>query len=273
MNLDTVFHDILREIVSHLDVGHIISLTQVNRALRNVLINDNYLWSSRLRYGLNVRGISQKTLNSFHEITTHIPTRRCSDCLNMEDLSPRPFIDIFFKKTLCNNCKAHPKYALVTASTAKKNYFLNDNDLLHLRTMSMNNPHHKNASPCRLYSREQIRAISQQKLTSQGVSRENRLQQQEARRKRAIEAHMKSRRCRRKELLGALKTHGLMLVSCRMAYKFIHGGWKDRRDGIRWTVDDVVEHFHEKTCNRDHRNRLIENLQTIRSRTSLFGLV
>ena len=57
---------------------------------------------------------------------------------------------------------------------------------------------------------------------------------------------MKSRRCRREELLGALKTHGLMFVSCRMAYIFIHGGWKDRRDGIRWTVDDVVEHFHRK---------------------------
>jgi len=154
MNLDTVSHDILREIVSHLDVGHIISLTQVNCTLRNVLINENYLWFSRLRYGLNVHGISQKTLNYFHEITRHIPTRRCSDCLKMEDLSPRPFIDIFFKKTLCSNCKGHPKYALVTASTAKKNYFLNDNDLLPLRTMSVNNPHHKNASPCRLYSRE-----------------------------------------------------------------------------------------------------------------------
>jgi hypothetical protein len=61
----------------------------------------------------------------------------------------------------------------------KKNYILNDNNLLPVRTMShVNNPHHKNASPSRLYSREQIRAISQQKLTSQGVSRENRLQRQ-----------------------------------------------------------------------------------------------
>ena len=154
MNLNTVSHNILREIVFHLDVGHIISLMQVNRTLRNVLINYNYLWLSRLRYGLNVCGISQKTLNSFHEITTHIPTRQCLDCLKIEDLSPRPFIDIFFKKTLCNNCKAHPKYALVTASTAKKNYFLNDNDLLPLRTMGVNNPHHKNTSPFRLYSRE-----------------------------------------------------------------------------------------------------------------------
>ena len=220
MNLNTVSHNILREIVFHLDVGHIISLMQVNRTLYNVLINYNHLWLSRLRYGLNVHGISQKTLNSFHEITTHIPTRRCSDCLKMEDLSPRPFIDIFFKKTLCNNCKAHPKYALVTASTAKKNYFLNDNDFLPLRTMSVNNPHHKNTSLCHLYSREQIRGISQQKLTSQCVSHKNRLQQQETRRKRVIEAHMKSRRCRRKELLGTLKTHDLMFVSCCRASKF-----------------------------------------------------
>ena|SRR5437773_5758803 len=71
-----------------------------------------------------------------------------------------------------------------------------------------------------LYSCEQIRGISQQKLTSQCVSHKNRLQQQETRRKRVIEAHMKSRRCRRKELLGTLKTHDLMFVSCCRASKF-----------------------------------------------------
>jgi hypothetical protein len=49
-----------------------------------------------------------------------------------------------------------------------------------------------------------------------------------------------------KRTIRGVKTHDLMFVSCRMAYKFICGGWKDRRNGIRWTVDDVVEHFHQK---------------------------
>ena len=56
VNLDGVPHEVLREIVSYLDVGHIISVAQVNCVLRNALINDIWLWSCRLQDGLKVGG-------------------------------------------------------------------------------------------------------------------------------------------------------------------------------------------------------------------------
>jgi hypothetical protein len=41
VRLDTLPFDVLKEMTTYLDVGHIISLSQVNQALRALLINDN----------------------------------------------------------------------------------------------------------------------------------------------------------------------------------------------------------------------------------------
>jgi len=171
MNLDSLSHELLMEIVSYLDVGHIISVMQVNGVLRNALMNDRWLWLCRLQHGLKVGGRLQEWQHPFDEIIRHVGTWRCSDCLEME-LDQRPFIDLFFKKTLCKRCKRRPKYAPITLGTAKRNYFLNERDLLPLKTMSVENPHYKNASPVRLYSREVVQKVSGEKLRCKGIDRD-----------------------------------------------------------------------------------------------------
>jgi len=104
INLDTVPYDVLREIMSYLDVGHIISVAQVNHVLWNALINNRWLWLSQLQDGLKLWVAVEECQDPFHEIVRHISTCRCSDCLEMET-GQHPFIDIFFKKTLCQKCK------------------------------------------------------------------------------------------------------------------------------------------------------------------------
>ena len=245
LNLDNVPDEVLRRVLSYLDVGHIVSVAQANRALRNVVVNDRTLWLSRLEEGLKVQLRRQSRHEPFCEIMRHVKKRRCSDCLEMET-GRRPFVDLFFRRTLCERCQKGSKYAVVNATTAKKNYFLNEDDLLSLKTMSMENPHHKSGSPVRLYSREQVRKASEEKLKIQGVSREERLQQQEQRRLRGVEAYRRGVKSRKRELLRVLNAQDLIYLRCRLARSFIHGGWRNKRDRIRWTVEDVVAHFHEK---------------------------
>ena len=98
----------------------------------------------------------------------------------------------------------------------------------------------------RLYSREQVQKESGEKLRSEGIDRNERLRQQQDRRIRAIKGHARSRRRRSKELLRSLTAHGLMYVACRKASSFIRGGWRNKRERIRWHVEDIVAHFYEK---------------------------
>ena len=112
--------------------------------------------------------------------------------------------------------------------------------------MSVENPHYKNASPVRLCSREEVQKVSGEKLRCKGIDRDEHLRQQQDRRIRAIKAHARSMRRRRKELLRSLKGHGLMYMRCRKASSFIRGGWRDKRERIRWHVEDIVAHFYEK---------------------------
>lgn len=46
---------VLHTIISHLDIGHVISLTQVNRQLRYSLTNDSGYWVHLLRTRLNIK--------------------------------------------------------------------------------------------------------------------------------------------------------------------------------------------------------------------------
>ena len=83
-------------------------------------------------------------------------------------------------------------------------------------------------------------------MRSQGIDRHERLRQQQDRRVRATEARDIAMRHRKKELLRSLKAHGLKYVPCPKAGSFIRGGWMNKRDRIRWHVEDIVAHFQEK---------------------------
>ena len=43
-----------------------------------------------------------------------------------------------------------------------------------------------------------------------------------------------------------MKAHGLIYVRCGKARSFIRGGWRNKRERIRWRLEDIVAHFFEK---------------------------
>lgn len=244
VTLDTLPRDVIREIVSYLDAGYIVSLSQVNQFLRRILVGDNYLWLRRLEYGLKVPISAETRQNPFGMMIKRIRTHRCAHCGIMEVSYQRPFMNSFFNKVFCNECKTRSIYALINAGTAKRTYFLNEDDLLPLRMISVENPHYKSASPVRLYSRHQVRAISEQKLALKGITREERLRQQRVESERQKEAYKKAIESRRTKLFKALRDHSMpCLENCVLVRNFINGRWRNKTEGIRWTVDDVVEHF------------------------------
>jgi len=245
--------DVIKKIVSYLDVGHIVSLSQVNQFLRELLVGWRDLWLQRLQYGLKV-DITRKTrANPYKAIMDRVHTHRCSHCGIMEVYQQRPFFNSFFNVVLCSSCKDRTIYALITATTAKKNYFLNEDDLLPLRTVSLENPHYRGASPVRLYSRHRIREISQKKLALQGMTRDQRIRLKETRSKRATKAKGRAVANRSRALMREMKVHGLTaggMDSCAVAKSFISGGWKNYRRRSRWTVDDVIEHISNERNGR-----------------------
>jgi XPA protein C-terminus len=238
--LDTLPFDVLREMVTHLDVGLIISLSQVNQALRAFLINDDNLWLSRLQRGLKVSITRKRKQDPFGEVVKRIRTHRCADCRRMEVSSQRPFMDAFFNKLLCIECRKAPKYRVITTLTAKKNYFLTDDDLLPLRTISAENPHHKDAGHIRLYSRVSVQDVSEAKLEAIGITREERKRKQRERGEKIKQSKLNAKERRRTTLSKELTAHGFSYSEdCPVADAFINGA-------RRINLEEVTEHFREK---------------------------
>jgi hypothetical protein len=179
VNLDDMPILVLHTIVSHLDIGHVISLTQVNRRPRDSLTNDNGYWVFLLRTRLNVKLTSKRRNDALLEFIRRLPTLRCADCHTMQ-LPQRPF-EPFWNRPLCDVCRMDDKYRLVTAYTAKKNYFLDENDLMGFRTFSKRNPHHKNASHARFFSRVDVQRRSELKLRRLRTTRIERLRKRDLR--------------------------------------------------------------------------------------------
>ena len=117
------------------DIGHIVPLTQVNRRLRYMLTEDNGYWLLLLHSRLSVKLTGKNRNTAFAEFVKRLPTLQCAECHRME-LPWRPFIDPFWNRFLCDTCRFDDKYRVVTSYTAKHNYFLNEDDLLFLRTFS-----------------------------------------------------------------------------------------------------------------------------------------
>jgi len=80
VNLDSVPIDVIRKIVSYLDAGHIIYLSQVNRFIRCILVGDNHLWLHRLQYGLKVRINAETRQDPYRTIMKRVRTHQCVDC-------------------------------------------------------------------------------------------------------------------------------------------------------------------------------------------------
>jgi hypothetical protein len=236
---------VLFTIASFLDVGHVLSLSQVNRSIRNILVNNDHFWSSRVRHRLRLTGVPRNCRNHFKIVIDAAKTRRCFHCVKME-LLPRPSIDPFFGKTLCSNCQRRPEYRLIVSSTAKRNYFLNDYDLLSLRTMTSPNKIYKNGSPIRYYIRQEVQERAREKRLLRNTNRGEQFRQQILRSVRAKQAHMRAREERQRQLFTALDIvhdDDFMFIRGTPGDIYIRGGWRDWHTKKRWIFEDVVQYY------------------------------
>jgi hypothetical protein len=105
VSLDTMPVLVLHTIVSHLDIGHVISPTQVNRQLRCSLINDNGYWVFLLQTRLSVKLTGKRRNNAFFELMRRLPTLRCADCHEMQlprHPSISPILELPFVRRMSN---------------------------------------------------------------------------------------------------------------------------------------------------------------------------
>jgi len=235
VNLDGMPILVLRTIVSHLDVGHVISLTQVNRQLRHSLTNDSGYWVYLLRTRLNIKLTGERRNNAFVELTRRLPTLRCADCHEMQ-LYRRPFIHPFWNRPLCDACRIDDKYRFVTAYTAKKNYFLDENDLLSLRTFNQKNPHYKTASHVRFFPRVDVQRRSELKLQLLQTTRIDRLKKRDVR---SQQAKDRWRKRRRDNIIRLLTANGFPQASTHYCTA-VDGFVRNRSRRLGWTAEDVV---------------------------------
>ena len=80
INFDCLPILILRQIMSYLDIGHIVPLTQVNQRLWYMLTEDNDYWLFLLHSHLNVKLTSKNQNTTFVEFVKCLPTLQCAKC-------------------------------------------------------------------------------------------------------------------------------------------------------------------------------------------------
>jgi len=245
VNLDDMPILVLHTIVSHLDLGHVIPLIQVNRRLRYSLTSDNGYWVFLLRTRLNVKLTGKRRDNAVLEFIMRLPTLRCADCHTMQ-LPRRPFFEPFWNRPLCDVCRMDDKYRVVTAYTAKKNYFLDENDLLRLRTFSKRNPHHKNASHARFFSRVDVQRRSELKSGRLRTTRVERLRKRDLRSRQAKDCWRQQVANRREQITQLLTAKGFPSASthyCTAVDGFVRNLLiRSRVRSRRWTAEDVIRY-------------------------------
>ena len=244
INLDSMPILVLHSVVSHLDIGHVISLTQVNRQLCCSLTNDNGYLVSLIRIRLNIKLTGDRRNNAFLELVRGLPTLRCDECHEMQ-FPWRPFVYSFWNRGLCDACRNDDKYRLITAYTVKKNYFLDENDLLLLWTFSGKNPHYENASHVRFFSWVAVQRRSESKLQLLGTTRIDRLKKRNLRSYRAKACWVKRVAERREHIVQLLTANGFPYASvhyCTAVHGFVRNLVKGHHaSGVRWRAEDVIQ--------------------------------
>jgi hypothetical protein len=254
MKLDTLPLDIWIELTSFLDTGDVVSVAQVNRSLRAFFLANDPLWASLLkRMNINYGPRSKGT--AFENVIRQIPGRRCQDCYAME-LEPTPRIRAFFRRRLCGNCRSMTKYTLITSTKAKKEYRLDNQDLQPLRVLLVTNPYYLSKPPMRLYSLEQIKAVSNSKMETLQTTLEEQKRKSKERGETIKKGKLAAKEQRRNDLIGALAVYGLELkddhLTCR---RFINNNWRQSRwrpSTTRLNLDQVVESVLEEHYLTDH---------------------
>src|SRR5271168_744505 len=188
---------------------------------------------------------------AFFEFIGRLPTLRCADCHIMQ-LPRRPFIEPFWNRPLCDACRMDDKYRLAMAHTAKKNYFLDENDLLGLRTFSQRNSHHKNASQVQFFSCVDVQRRSELKLRRLRTTRIEHLRKRDLRSQKAKDRSRQRVTNRREQIIQLLTPNGFPYASrhyCTAVDGFVRNLSNGRRvRGLRQEMD----------CRRRYMNMLHE---------------
>ena len=159
------------------------------------------------------------------------------------ELPRRPFFEPFWNRPLCDRYQMNDKYRVITAYTAKRNYFLDENDLLVLRTFSQKKPHSGAAPHTRLYSRVDVQRQSRQKLRRLQTNRNDRLEKRNLRSKQAKERWRKLVVNRHSHVIRLLTDNGFPNASnhyCSAVDGFVRNLWRDQEGRYRWNEEDVV---------------------------------
>lgn len=159
-----------------------------------------------------------------------IVNRICFDC------SKRTInTNYFFKIPICFQCqKINPILTMITKTTAKTNYFLNDNDLKSINYFETKNPYYSSGYNMRLYLKSDVDKLVNEKY---GDNLDNMKQEKES--KKITRIRNKKMKCqeRRSDLVYKLSEVGLKIRSdSRLCDNYINGTLsKD------WKLEDVVE--------------------------------
>jgi XPA protein C-terminus len=237
LSLDTLPTDILDELAPYLDTGDLVSLAQVNRRLRSYFVCNHSLWAYRLHTRMQVKRGRRSKRTPYEDVVNRIPTRRCQSCNGLEQ---RPWKHGLFKRRLCSVCRQLPQFVMITATTAKQEYFLNDKDLEPLRVLSVRNPHYGSMPSMRLYCLKDVQAASEAKLkanqTTMVERRRKSLELGEQIKKRKIAAS----ETRRIALQKALAAFGLQApLDWEICHHFITNNRKSWHEKLQ--LEDVVQ--------------------------------
>jgi hypothetical protein len=244
---------VIKTIISYLDIGHVIPLMLVNKTLYSTLVTDNSFWLYLLRQRLDIK--LPEEARGFNHLILLSHTRRCGHCLCMEGFPRIPYVNQFWRIPLCDRCRWHDDYRLMHATVAKEEYFLDEDDLLHLRVNSQDNPYCSTASYARQFSACAIRRRSEQKLLLQGITREQRLARKLDRSQREIYRQSVLRQTRRDDvircldLIGFPNAHshychavdGFVRRTYRHPLRRNHRPDRPNRRRKRWELEDVVK--------------------------------
>jgi F-box domain len=75
MSLDGMPTLVLFTIASFLDIGHVLSLSQVNKNMRNIFISNHRFWSSGVRDRLRLTGVPQHGRDYFKIVVDATKTK------------------------------------------------------------------------------------------------------------------------------------------------------------------------------------------------------
>jgi len=242
-NLGSMPPEVLFNIVKYLDVGEVVPLVGTNRHLRYHLLSSNAFWRSRLPSIVKTHFTKAMLDNPWETVKLYLYSRRCCDCFQMEHTTP-PWISQFFRKTICHECRRNEQYEMISASRAKRFYFLSFHDLATLRAESTRNPARRRSHYQRLFSLADVRRRSTEKLLQFGMTREERLLKQRRLSKTRKEAWARRVAHRRDSVRRRLRDYGISLpatLHCRELDTFIRGGWRNYKSRTRWSLDEVVD--------------------------------